>query len=106
VEDTTSWAPHCQNNGDVFSHGGGERTARQCGVPFLGDIPPDPQIRVAADTGERSCCGEPSHARREGFLRDRAERYGAPGGAYLTASNCRGRKVFRGTRSIRLSRPK
>jgi ATP-binding protein involved in chromosome partitioning len=36
---------------DVFSHGGGERTARAYGVPFLGHIPLDPDIRVGGDTG-------------------------------------------------------
>jgi ATP-binding protein involved in chromosome partitioning len=44
--------PHCHNNVDVFSHGGGERTARQYGVPFLGYVPLDPQIRIGGDTGE------------------------------------------------------
>ena len=43
--------PHCGNQVDVFSHGGGERTARQYGVPFLGHIPLDPDIRVGGDSG-------------------------------------------------------
>jgi ATP-binding protein involved in chromosome partitioning len=43
--------PHCGGQVDVFSHGGGERTARTYGVPFLGHIPLDPDIRVGGDTG-------------------------------------------------------
>jgi ATP-binding protein involved in chromosome partitioning len=43
--------PHCQTQVDVFSHGGGERTARQYGVPFLGHVPLDPDIRIGGDTG-------------------------------------------------------
>ena len=43
--------PHCGNQVDVFSHGGGERLAQQFGVPFLGHVPLDPDIRVGGDTG-------------------------------------------------------
>jgi len=43
--------PHCGGRVDVFSHGGGERTARSYGVPFLGHIPLDPDIRMGGDTG-------------------------------------------------------
>ena len=44
--------PHCGNEIDVFSKGGGERTARQFGVPFLGSIELDPDIRRGGDTGQ------------------------------------------------------
>lgn len=44
--------PHCQHEIDVFSRGGAERTAKQFGVPFLGNIPLDPDIRQAGDTGK------------------------------------------------------
>jgi ATP-binding protein involved in chromosome partitioning len=43
--------PHCHNEVDVFSRGGGERTAQQFGVPFLGSIELDPDIRKAGDSG-------------------------------------------------------
>jgi len=43
--------PHCQHEIDVFSKGGGERTAKQFGVPFLGSIELDPDIRKAGDSG-------------------------------------------------------
>ncbi len=44
--------PHCQQRVDVFSHGGGRRTAEQMGVNFLGEVPLDPEVRVGGDTGE------------------------------------------------------
>ena len=44
--------PHCQKRVDVFSHGGGRRTAEQMGVNFLGEVPLDPEVRVGGDTGE------------------------------------------------------
>lgn len=36
---------------DVFGEGGGKRTAEAMGVPFLGELPLDPQIRVGGDSG-------------------------------------------------------
>jgi ATP-binding protein involved in chromosome partitioning len=44
--------PHCQHEIDVFSRGGAERTAKQFGVAFLGNIQLDPDIRRAGDTGK------------------------------------------------------
>jgi ATP-binding protein involved in chromosome partitioning len=44
--------PHCQQRVDVFSHGGGRRTAEQMGVNFLGEVPLDPEVRVGGDMGE------------------------------------------------------
>jgi len=43
--------PHCQHEIDIFSKGGGQRTAQQFGVPFLGSIELDPEIRKAGDGG-------------------------------------------------------
>jgi ATP-binding protein involved in chromosome partitioning len=43
--------PHCHNEIDIFSTGGGERTAAQFGVPFLGKIELDPDIRKGGDSG-------------------------------------------------------
>jgi ATP-binding protein involved in chromosome partitioning len=36
---------------DVFGEGGGKRTAEAMGVPFLGELPLDPAIRIGGDTG-------------------------------------------------------
>jgi ATP-binding protein involved in chromosome partitioning len=44
--------PHCHHEIDIFSRGGAERTARQFGVAFLGNIQLDPEIRRAGDTGK------------------------------------------------------
>ncbi|HEX6880031.1 MAG TPA: Mrp/NBP35 family ATP-binding protein [Terriglobales bacterium] len=43
--------PHCHQEIDIFSKGGGEKTATQFGVPFLGHIELDPQIRQGGDSG-------------------------------------------------------
>src|ERR1700726_1598004 len=43
--------PHCQERIDVFSHGGGRRTARDMKVNFLGALPLDPAVRAGGGTG-------------------------------------------------------
>ncbi len=43
--------PHCHHDIDIFSTGGGERTAKQFNVPFLGKVELDPDIRRGGDTG-------------------------------------------------------
>ena len=43
--------PHCNHEIDIFSTGGGERTAQQVHVPFLGRVELDPTIREGGDSG-------------------------------------------------------
>ncbi len=45
---------------DVFGQGGGKRTAEQMGVPFLGELALDPEVRVGGDSGN------PVTARQDG----------------------------------------
>src|ERR1051325_150643 len=44
--------PHCRERVDVFSTGGGRRTAEQMKVHFLGELPLNPEVRVGGDTGD------------------------------------------------------
>lgn len=44
--------PHCNGRIDVFGHGEGAHMAKTFGVPFLGEIEIDPQIRIGGDTGK------------------------------------------------------
>ena len=43
--------PHCHQEIDIFSKGGGDRTAQQFSVPFLGSIELDPEIRKGGGGG-------------------------------------------------------
>ncbi len=43
--------PHCGETADLFGSGGGEATAKQFNINFLGKIPFDPKIVKAGDTG-------------------------------------------------------
>lgn len=39
-------------SGDIFGRGGAKRKAAEMGVPFLGEIPIDSQIRISGDAGK------------------------------------------------------
>jgi Mrp family chromosome partitioning ATPase len=43
--------PHCREEIDIFGRGGGKKIADQLGVPYLGSIPLDPDLRKAGDEG-------------------------------------------------------
>jgi ATP-binding protein involved in chromosome partitioning len=51
--------PHCHEEIDVFGKDGGERLARDMGIPFLGRIPLDPAVRRAGDAGEPTVISAP-----------------------------------------------
>ena len=57
--------PHCQQEVDIFSRGGAEKTAAKFNVAFLGNIELDPEIRKSGDSGKPAVLeGENSpHAR-------------------------------------------
>jgi ATP-binding protein involved in chromosome partitioning len=52
-------------SGDVFGSGGGQQLADELGIPFLGSVPLDPQLRECGDAGEplmlRERDGEAAH---------------------------------------------
>jgi ATP-binding protein involved in chromosome partitioning len=43
--------PHCGETVDIFSSGGGEQTAKDFDLPFLGRVPMDPRVVMAGDSG-------------------------------------------------------
>lgn len=55
--------PHCGEEIDLFGKGGGERAAKEMGVPFLGAIPLDPAMRKAADEGRPFLIRSPGMSR-------------------------------------------
>ena len=45
---------------EIFGSGGGERESSRLGVPFLGSLPLDPAIRIAADSGTPHAVSDPT----------------------------------------------
>jgi ATP-binding protein involved in chromosome partitioning len=59
--------PHCDERIDVFSTGGGRRTATEMGVNFLGALPLDPHVRIGGDTGKPISTFGPDDKRAKGY---------------------------------------
>lgn len=59
--------PHCGERTDIFDHGGAHRMADKMEVPFLGEIPLDPKIRLGGDTGLPVSITEPDSALGQAF---------------------------------------
>lgn len=43
--------PHCQKTVDVFKSGGGEKTAKDFNINFIGRVPMDPRVVLGGDDG-------------------------------------------------------
>jgi ATP-binding protein involved in chromosome partitioning len=43
--------PNCGHRSDIFSHGGAKKEAERLGVPFLGEVPLELEIRETSDAG-------------------------------------------------------
>jgi ATP-binding protein involved in chromosome partitioning len=53
---------------DVFGEGGGKRTAEAMEIPFLGELPLEPQIRIGGDTGSPVALLGPADPRAAAFF--------------------------------------
>jgi ATP-binding protein involved in chromosome partitioning len=60
--------PHCQERIDVFSSGGGRRTAEEMGVHFLAELALDPEVRAGGDSGQPVALRDGSDPHAAGFL--------------------------------------
>jgi ATP-binding protein involved in chromosome partitioning len=74
IENMSSFCcPACNRVTPIFGHGGARLEAESRGIPFLGEIPLDIQIRETSDDGRPIVAVEPDgiHARRYiGIARD------------------------------------
>jgi len=58
----------CGERTEIFSYGGGERAAEKLGIPFLGRIPIDPEIRAGGDVGMPIVVADPASAQTKAFI--------------------------------------
>ncbi len=66
---STFVCPCCKAETAIFDRGGGERAAKEWGVPFLGGVPIDPSVRAAGDAGVPVVASHPESAAAEAFRR-------------------------------------
>ena len=58
---------NCHHHADIFGHGGGEQTAQQLDIPFLGRLPLYQPIRVGSDRGIPLVIAEPDSVGTQAF---------------------------------------
>lgn len=53
---------------DLFGRGGGRKFAEQAGLPFLGEVPIDPRVRVGGDSGVPIVVSDPDSPAAQAFI--------------------------------------
>lgn len=61
--------PHCGYRTEIFKSGGGRRTAAELGVPFLGEIPIDPEVVLSGDAGRPIVAARPDSPAAKAFVK-------------------------------------
>ena len=64
---STFVCPCCGTETSIFDRGGGARVAKEWGVPLLGQIPIDPSVRAAGDSGVPAVLAHPESASAGAF---------------------------------------
>ncbi len=64
IVENMSWfeCPHCGKPSALFGSGGGERLAKEVGVPLLGQVPLYPRVMEGGDTGRPIVVADPDSA--------------------------------------------
>ncbi|MEM6826180.1 MAG: Mrp/NBP35 family ATP-binding protein [Pseudomonadota bacterium] len=64
---STFICPKCGHEEHIFGHGGARSDAERLGIPFLGEIPLDLDIRVASDMGMPIAASKPESRQAKAF---------------------------------------
>jgi ATP-binding protein involved in chromosome partitioning len=59
--------PHCDEHIDIFGQGGGRTLAKDMQVPYLGEVPLDPAVRVSGDAGTPTALSAPESPAGQAF---------------------------------------
>jgi ATP-binding protein involved in chromosome partitioning len=59
--------PNCSEKHELFGRGGGERIAQTFQVPFLGQVPLQPNVRIGGDEGQPVVMTDPDSAAAHAF---------------------------------------
>ena len=64
---STYVCPNCGHEAHIFGHGGAKADAERLGIPFLGEIPLDLDIRLASDGGAPVVASKPESPQAQAF---------------------------------------
>ncbi len=70
--------PKCGEHADIFGHGGAQAEAERLGVPFLGAVPLDMEIRARSDLGEPITATEPGSVHAKTYREIAEQDVGGP----------------------------
>jgi ATP-binding protein involved in chromosome partitioning len=74
IENMSSFlCPHCEKETQIFGHGGVHAAALRMGLPFLGEVPIDLQIRTGSDEGTPIVVGRPENPQSQVFTKMASE---------------------------------
>ena len=65
---STFQCPHCGKTTDIFDKGGGARAAELLKIPFLGEIPLVPDVRLGSDNGHPMVLTHPNSPAAQAFV--------------------------------------
>ncbi len=69
IENMSSYiCPNCGHEAHIFGHGGARAEAEKLGLPFLGEIPLDLDIRLASDGGAPIVAAKPQSPQARAFI--------------------------------------
>jgi ATP-binding protein involved in chromosome partitioning len=69
IENMSSFlCPHCEKETQIFGHGGVHAAALRMGLPFLGEVPIDLQIRTGSDEGKPIVMDHPGSPQSRLFM--------------------------------------
>lgn len=64
---STFICPHCRKPTEIFAKGGGQRAAEEMKIPFLGEIPLQPEVSAGSDSGHPIVLTHPDSAAARAF---------------------------------------
>lgn len=65
---STFVCPHCNEKTSLFGEGGGRQLSELLEVPYLGDVPMNPEVRKLADEGKPIVIADPESVQGKAFL--------------------------------------
>ncbi|HET9453985.1 MAG TPA: Mrp/NBP35 family ATP-binding protein [Gemmatimonadaceae bacterium] len=70
IIENMSWmeCPHCGKPSAIFGSGGGERLAKEVGLPLLGQVPLVPRVMEGADRGEPIVVSDPESSAAKAII--------------------------------------
>jgi ATP-binding protein involved in chromosome partitioning len=60
--------PNCNARHEIFRHGGARAAAEKLGVPFLGEVPIDPEVVLGGDSGKPIVVANPDSPAAIGYM--------------------------------------